>query len=82
MCAQEGVYHQCTFCAQEGVYQIHLHSETDEIQLFLCQDESASSSHADDSMMLSESYGSLPDPSPLKTDDQLVDSDMPPFLGQ
>lgn len=67
--------------AEEGVYQIHLHSETDEIQLFLCQDESASTSNADDSMLLSDSYCSLPEPSPLKTEDQLMDSDMPPFLG-
>ncbi|KAF0297456.1 Transcription factor E2F3 [Amphibalanus amphitrite] len=67
--------------AEEGVYQIHLHSETDEIQLFLCQDESASTSHADDSMMLSTSFCSLPDQSPLKAEYPLVDADRPPFLG-
>ena len=40
------------------------------------------SSHADDSMLLSSSYGSLPDVSPLKAEHPLVGADRPPFLGQ
>ncbi|XP_037083162.1 transcription factor E2F6-like [Pollicipes pollicipes] len=68
--------------AEDGAYQIHLRSETDEIQLFLCQDDSTAASDADDSMLLSSSYCSQPDAVALKAGDQSMEqSDALPFFG-
>jgi len=68
--------------AEDGVYQIHLRSDREEIQLFLCQDDSDESTapHADDSLLLNTSFTSSD--SPMKAEGQLASlmdhSSMPP----
>ncbi|XP_043242797.1 transcription factor E2F1-like isoform X2 [Amphibalanus amphitrite] len=60
--------------AQEGVYQLHLRSETGEIQLLLCQDDLRPERSPRDDSALTGSQSPLPPPSRTPSDTRTDDS--------
>ena len=64
----------CISARQEDVYQLHLRSETGEIQLLLCQDDLSPDPPSQDDSVLTASQTSLPGMSRTASDPRTDDS--------